>query len=170
MDDSWDSSGASKSKTKWNYGKHLFTGFVVAACVLGAGTIGVVWYSLHRTEIHEAQRERAKPDWASAATVVAAMRSEDGSMALYRANPSLGARFRTEKAFLEFAARWRPFLEPLPVDVPDSAEKNFGHRHGFGVGPTILSYRMSRGCWITLQWSGPHTVPSRKLTDIECSQ
>lgn len=169
MDPSWDNSGSSRPKKKWKYGEALFTAAIVACCVLGVGGIGVLWFSRNQAHLLDVERARAKPDWAAAALIIEAMRSEAGSKALYQANPKLGARFPRESDFLAFAARWRPHLDSLPEEVPRPTEKNFGHRHGFGMGPTILSYRMPRGCWVTFHWSGPYTTPSRQLTDLECN-
>lgn len=170
MDNSWDNSGRSGPRKKWKYGEPLFTVTLVAAAVLVAGTAGVLWFSRNQATILETERERAKPDWAAAASIIASLQSEGGSKAIYRANPALGARFRSETDFLSFVSQWRPSLDPFPEDVPHPEEKTFGHRHGFGMGPTILSYRTPRGVWVTLHWSAPFNRPSRQLTDLEFHQ
>lgn len=169
MDHSWENSGSSRPKGKRKYREALITVAIVALCLLGVGIPGVVWFSHNQARIDEGERARAKPDWAAAALIIEAMRTEEGSKVLYRDNPKLGSRFKSEREFLAFAAQWRPQLEPLPKEVPHSTENNFGHRHGFGMGPTLLSYRMPQGCWITFHWSGPSTNPSRQLTDLECN-
>ena len=170
MNNSWDNSGSSRQKGRWKYRETLFTVSIVLFCVLGAGAIGVLWFSHNQAGILEVERERAKPDWAAAALVVEGMRTEDGAKAIYQANPKLTTRFKNEKDFLDFAAQWRPHLDPLPKDVPRTEEKNFGHRHGYGMGPTILSYKMPSGCWVIFNWSGPYNSPSRQLTNLECNQ
>ena len=169
MDHSWENSDSSPPKGKRKFREALIAVAIVALCLLGVGIPGVVCFSRNQDRIDARERTRAQPDWAAAALIIEAMGTEEGSKALYRDNPKLGSRFKSEREFLAFAAHWRPQLEPLPKDVPGPAENNFGHRHGFGMGPTLLSYRMPKGCWITLQWSGPHTSPSRQLTDLECN-
>ena len=170
MDNSWDNSGTSKPKRNWKYGNALVSASIIAFSLLAFCTVWILWFSRNQTKIAEIERNRAKPDWAAATLIVEAMMSDAGAKALYQANPKLSTRFKSESAFLLFTYQWRSQLEPLPKDVPRPDEKNFGHRHGFGLGPTILSYKMPRGCWITIHWSGPLENPSRQLTDIECYQ
>ncbi len=167
MDNSWDNSGQSAPRRGWKYGNALFSASVVAISILGVGTIGVLWFSRNQAHILKVERERAKPDWAAAALIIESLQSEVGSKALYQANPKLETRFHSESGFLAFAAQWRARLEPLPKEVPHSDGKNFGHRHGFGAGPTILSYKMPHGPWVTIQWSAPFNSPSRQLTDLD---
>jgi hypothetical protein len=170
MDNSWDNSGQSRPSRKWKYGNSLFTASVVAVSILGVCSIGVLWFSRNQANILEVERERAKPDWAAAAVIVESLQSEGGSKALFQANPKLGRRFHNESDFLVFAAQYRSRLDPLPKEVPHPGEKNFGHSHGFGLGPTILSYKMPHGLWATFHWSAPFNNPSRQLTDLEFYQ
>lgn len=168
MDHSWDNSNAIGPKGKWKYRGALFTAAIVASCILGFVTIWALWFSKNEAKILEVERERAKPDWAAAALIVEGLRSEEGAKGIFRANPKLNGHFKSEIEFLAFAARWRPSLEPLPKEVPPMEEQNFGYRHGFGLGQTILSYKMPKGLWVTFQWNGPAGSPSRQLTNIEC--
>ena len=170
MDNSWDNGGFPTLKGSWKYGEHLFTVSVVGVSFLVVCTVAVLWFSHNQANILQVERERAKPDWAAATLVVEAMQTEAGTKALYQANPRLSDRFRSENEFLEFVAKCRPNFDPLPKELPLPTEQNFGHRHGFGVGPTILSYKMSRGYWVTFHWSGPYNSPSRHLVDFECYQ
>jgi len=170
MDSSWDNSSAVHPKKKWKYRGAFFTASIVTISILVFCSVWVLWFSKNEVQILEVERERAKHDWAAAALIVEGLRSEEGARSLFQANPKLKAHFNSEIDFIGFAARWRPSLLPLPKEVPRSEEKNFGHRHGFGLGPTILSYKMPNGCWVTFQWNGPYDSPSRQLTNIECSQ
>lgn len=152
MDNSWDNSKTKKSiKPRGGriYRGALSTAAILATCVLGFVAIWVLWFSENEAKILEVERERAKPDWIAAASIVEGLRSEEGAKGIFRENPRLSAHFKNEIDFLAFAARWRPSLEPLPKEMPRIAEKNFGYRHGFGLGQTILSYRMPKGHWVT---------------------
>jgi len=168
MDNSWDNSNSFKPNRSWKYKGTLVTLSILAFCTLSLITIWILWSSRNEANIVEEARERAKPDWVAAAVIVEKMRTEIGSKALYQANPKLSVRFKSEKEFLDFVARWRPYLESLPKNVPRSGENIFGHRHGLGWGPTILSYKMPQGWWVIFQWNGPYDFPSRQLTNIEC--
>lgn len=169
MDNSWDNSAASTPKGPGKFRGALVTAAVIALSLVAFGAVWGLWFSNNQARLLDAERERARPDWASAALIVEGLRTEAGTRALFQANPKLGAHFRSEQEFLEVAARWRPSLEPLPRELPRAEDQVFGHRHGFGLGPTILSYRMPKGSWITLQWDGPYDAPARQLTQIECA-
>lgn len=167
MDNSWDNGEPPLLKGSWKYGEHLFTISVVATCFLVVCTIAALWFSHNQATVIQVERERAKADWAAASLIVEAIQTEAGTKLLYQANPKLSRRFKSEMEFLEFVAKCRPSLDSLPKEVPLPTEENFGYRHGFGLGPTILSYKTPRGYWVIFHWSGPQNSPSRQLIDFE---
>lgn len=171
MDSSWDNSKSTESHKSDNLGGILFKGSIVGMFVIAVFTIIIFVGHQNRPQIIESERMRARPDWAATKEIVEALKTEAGTKGLFQKYPKLAHRFKTEQAFLIYVAHWRPQLDSLPQEVPPFNGHGFGFGGGlFGMGSTLIRYRMPSGCWISLTWSGPYTRPPHQLTDFECFQ
>jgi hypothetical protein len=93
------------------------------------------------------------PEWADLQEVVDQLRTEEGSRALYGANPELAKTWATEAAFLEVAAGWRKDLPPRTELSPDLMQNQGLHiNRALGGRVTIgWSPRSGRAIYVTFE-------------------
>jgi hypothetical protein len=98
------------------------------------------------------RRQARSQQWAEFRALLLRLGADDTALALYRAEPALRERWRTEQAFLDETRGWRPALTAIPEALPD-AEANpalraeFRRSHSpFGQRRAILLHH-GGGVW-----------------------
>jgi len=113
VDSSWDNSGMPaprKGMPLW--GKiGLGCGVIFFLMVLACGSC--VWMGISKGS---AALDRS---WAELHGGAEALRTDEGSKALYRQHPRLQESYPTEEEFLKAVAEWRPNLSGIPAQRPD---------------------------------------------------
>lgn len=104
--------------------------------------------------------------WADMDRTVQSLRTEQGTKALYAANPGLSTVFPTEEDFLKEAEEWRPKLGEFPAQRPTLQElvrEPKGSSH-FNVntsnGRTSIEYQIPKGGMLHLE------LEAEKLVDV----
>lgn len=104
--------------------------------------------------------------WDEMDRAVRGLKTEEGSRALYRANPGLVENYPTEEDFLKAAAEWRPNLGEFPARRPhlrDLIQEKKGGGH-FSVNTqnstTRIEYQIPEGGRLFLQ------LESERLVDL----
>lgn len=102
------------------------------------------------------RRARAQADWKRFRDATAQLATEEGSRALFRAEPALAQAYQDEARFLQEISTFRPFLEALPesytiagprlrrrvVRGPQGEERRLAY--AFGGGSLTLTWRQER--------------------------
>ncbi len=137
---------------------------LMATCIGGA-----TWISKHGVpEFLDQAAGSAFLDkaWAEMDRAVQGLRTEEGTRALYRANPGLAENYPTEEDFLKAAEEWRPNLGEFPAKRPqlrDLLREKHGGGH-FSIntqnGTTRIEYQIPKGGRLFLQ------LESDKLVDL----
>jgi hypothetical protein len=96
-------------------------------------------------------RDMVRQPWEALRNVVDQLQTEEGSAALYAANPGLKERYPTSQSFVEAARDWRSKLEPLPPELPDLREGSLSINKNFGKTQRI-EYRTKKGIRIRSEW------------------
>src|SRR5512135_2234296 len=112
-DASWDNSGLPKKETGMPGWVKVLLGCGVAMLLAMGACVGFAAWGC-RAMTHSMETA----EWGQLRQAVAQLQTDDGTRALYQANPGLAARYPDEAAFLKAAQQWRPRLEPLPERVP----------------------------------------------------
>jgi hypothetical protein len=121
----------------------------------------------NQTKVQDWARDKARPDWVEARSIATKIQTNEGAIAVYRANPKLANKFNTEDSFLETVTKWRPQLASLPVDVPTFESKRFGHAIGVGTASATISFKLESGEWVYFAWNASSGNRSRQLIDLE---
>ena len=131
-DSSWDNGGqggpAKAGMPVW--GKVLL-GCGIAFLVALVTCVSGIAYVTHRAkkdpegfkkQVMGFAFDKIRPDWQDFQGVVEQLRTEEGSRALYAANPGLAKSWPTESEFLQASAKWRKDLVPAPDLTPNVME------------------------------------------------
>ncbi len=104
--------------------------------------------------------------WSGMDRAVRGLKTEEGTRALYRANPGLAENFPTEEDFLKAAEAWRPNLGEFPAQRPslgDLFHQKKGEGH-FSVNTqnstTRIEYQIPGGGRLYLE------MESERLVDL----
>lgn len=113
-DSSWDNNGQPMQRKK---GMSIW-----AKVALGCGVVFLLGMGgcvvLGATCARAIGKTIDGPEWGLLKEAVQQLQSDDGTKALYQANPDLWQAYPSEEAFLQQARTWRPKLEPLPPHMP----------------------------------------------------
>lgn len=173
-DSSWDNSGLPARPKGMPLWLKVILGCGVLMMLLFGGCVGGCYYLGHLAKSDPKGFEKSiqgfagkfiKDDWDEARRVVDQLQTDDGTKALYKANPGLAETYPTEAAFLEAAKGWRPHLAPLPADLPDLDKQDLSYQNNMG-GRTVLSYRNADGGHLRLAWTGSKKHGDRTLVEI----
>jgi hypothetical protein len=174
-DASWDNSGLPPEKKGMpTWAKVLLGCGALFLLVMGSCVGGCVWIGNKAKKDPEGFKKtimgfaikQIRPSWEDFRRVVGQLHDDEGTKALYRAEPELAKEYQTEEAFLEAVRSWRPKLEALPeLDEKSlerghiSIQRNFGEEH--------VSFRTQAGDRIEVDWDRAHGQPGRRLIRIE---
>lgn len=161
VDGSWDNGGAATPRRTGLplWGKVL-AGCGVALLLLVGSCVGVAWWGMGKLS------SKADQAWAEMDRTVRSLRTEEGSKALYHANPGLADAYPTEEEFLKAAEAWRGNLGEFPSHRPslrDLVEAKHGGGH-FSIDSrndaTRIDYQIPKGGRLHL------VLESGKLVDL----
>jgi len=161
VDSGWDNGGMPLVKGKGMpvWGKVLM-GCGVAVLLLLATCAGALYWGVGKVS------EKADRAWAEMDQTVRSLRTEQGSRALYQANPALADSYPTEGDFLKAAEAWRPNLGKFPPQRPsirDLVEEKNGGGHlsiDSRNATTRIDYQIPKGGRLHL------VMESGKVTDL----
>ena len=93
-------------------------------------------------------------EWGQLKEAIQQLQSDEGTKALYQANPDLWQAYPSEEAFLEQARTWRPKLEPLPQEMPSilTGKISYNVQVNGGFRKVELGYTNTRGAAIASRW------------------
>lgn len=169
----WDNSGLPPNKGVPWWLKALLGCGLLILLVLG-GCVGGCYYLGHWAKKDPQGFEKSmqgfvgqfiKDDWDDARHAVDQLLTDEGTKALYLANPGLESRFPTEASFLQAAQEWRTKLKPLPEQLPDLKNGTLSFQNSVGNRST-LTYRPDGGNQIRFVWTGTQKNGDRTLVDI----
>ncbi len=161
VDSGWDNGGLPQTKKKGMpvWGK-VITGCAVAMLLLLATCVGAAWWGMGKLS------EKADQAWAQMDQTVRSLKTEQGTKALYLANPGLADSYPNEEDFLKAAESWRGRLGDFPAHRPnlrDLVEEKNGAGH-FSIdsrnATTRIEYQIPKGGRLHL------VTESGKLTDL----
>jgi len=143
VDNPWDNSGLPPEKKGMGTGMKVLLGcgitllIVMGACVGGGLILGRMIKKDPKG--FEARMEAfgkglVQKDWDHFRNLVDQLQTDEGTLAVYRANPGLQQEHSTEAQFLEAARGWRPKLKPLPSEIPEG-RRHRRHRQEPSAGP-----------------------------------
>lgn len=94
--------------------------------------------------------------WRELGADLGKLATDEGVRELYRANPTLAARFGSEEAFLTRARQWRPKVQALAEDLPawEQADATFKPFLDAGTPSLELAYTNRRGSRVRFVWKG----------------
>lgn len=128
VDASWDNGGLPpQARKKMGTGLKVLLGCGIALVVLVvtcvAGGAAFVHYVKKDPEGFERRMEgwaagMVQKDWARFRQLVIQLGTDEGALAVYRAQPTLAEHFASEEGFLTEVRAVRPSLKPLPEAVP----------------------------------------------------
>ncbi len=160
-DSGWDNGGMAPSKKKGMpvWGKVL-AGCGVAVLLLLATCVGAVYWGVGKVS------QKADQAWAQMDQTVRSLRTEQGTKALYLANPGLADTYPNEEDFLKAAEGWRDKLGEFPARRPsikDLVEEKNGGGHlniESRNASTRVEYQIPKGGRLHL------VMEAGKLTDL----
>lgn len=161
VDSGWDNGGVAPRKNKGMpvWGKVL-VGCGVAVLLLLGSCVGVAWWGMGKLS------EKADQAWAEMDQTVRSLKTEQGTKALYQANPGLADSYPNEEDFLKAAEGWRGKLGEFPARRPsirDLVEEKNGAGHlniDSRNATTRIEYQIPKGGRLHL------VMESGRVTDL----
>ncbi len=146
VDSSWNQETLPPPRKGLPTGAKIVLGCGVACLLFFGGCVVLVGLGMKKgTEAFDTA-------WADLHADLRQLRTEEGTRALYAANPRLANRYPTVEDFLKAAAAWRPRLDEVPERRPDF--KTMMATHGAmqfhrsvenGVRRTRVRYPLPKG-------------------------
>lgn len=179
-DSSWDNGGqglpAKRGMPVW--GKVLL-GCGIAFLVVLVTCVSGIAYVAHKAkkdpegfkkQVMGFAFDKIRPDWEDFRAVVEQMRTEEGSRALYAANPGLAKTWPAESDFLQTTAKWRKDIAPAPDLTPDLLERQGLriHRDFSGKVEVGWSPKSGRAVYVTFEGSRkPGDQGPRRVLELD---
>ena len=133
-DSSWDNGGGAPKKKPLGMGMKVLMGcggimlLGLVTCTVGGLVVGRMVKKdpeAFGRRLEDWGKGMVQKDWDRLRTVVDQLQTDEGALAVYRANGDLQGTYATAEGFRDAVRTWRPRMLPLPAEVP----LDFEHRH-----------------------------------------